>query len=97
MSALSFNGKFQVQCALGKFIMFKPGSRVRYFQAGGSFKVGGTQEHYKDFLLWEQLGSCQISSEKGISLLFSEGSWVFHNKSSSGLDTSITSVSLKYS
>lgn len=68
MSALGLAGKFQVQCALRKFIVFKPGSRVRYFQAGGSSKVGGTQEHYKDVLLWEQLGSCQISREKGISL-----------------------------
>lgn len=30
--------------------------------------MGGTQEHYKEVLLWEQLGGCQISREKGISL-----------------------------
>lgn len=30
--------------------------------------MGGTQEHYKEALLWEQLESCQISSKKGIRL-----------------------------
>lgn len=30
--------------------------------------MGGTQKHYKEVLLCAHLGSCQISSKKGICL-----------------------------
>ena len=81
MSVLCSSGKLQVHCASDNFIIFKTGSWEKYFQAQGSSMVGGTQEQYREVILCEQLGSCQMSSKKGICLYLVKEMGFFLHKS----------------